>query len=112
MFDIFIFFKLKNCPYNTATIRPAPSLYANTQRRGVLMKSDSRTSDSLNVFVNQTIKLARKNINTTSGCASMLGQKNLQHTGVRERLLKTYKQLSNVLVKKYYGWWQRKVQKP
>ena len=76
------------------------------------MKSDSRTSDRLNVFVKQTIKLAHKNINTTSGCASMLGQKNLQHTGAREHLLKTYKQLSNVLVKKYYGWWERKVQKP
>ena len=36
------------------------SLYPNTQCPGIPMKSDSQTSDSLNVSVNQTIKLACK----------------------------------------------------
>ena len=45
-------------PINIAAIKPAP--YDNTQNPGVLMKSDNRTIDSLNVSVNQTIELARK----------------------------------------------------
>ena len=37
-----------------------PSLHANTQNPGILMKSDNQTIDNMNVSVNQTIKLARK----------------------------------------------------
>ena len=76
----------------------------HTQSSDVPIKSDRRTGNSSNVAFNQTIKLARKkNISNTGGCVPILGEVNLQHTGERERFLKTYRWLSNVL-KKYYGW--------
>ena len=76
-----------------------------TQSPAVPIKSDRQTGNSSNVALNQTIKLTRKkSISNTGGCALILGQVNLQHTGERECLLKNSSWLSNVLVKKYYGW--------
>ena len=64
-------------------------LQMHTQSPAVPIKSDWQTGNSSNVALKQTIKLARKkSISNKGGCAPIMGQVNLQHTGERGRFLK------------------------
>ena len=53
-FILNIFFKSKNYPQNIAAIKPASSLHAITQSPDVPMISDTWTTGSLNIALNQT----------------------------------------------------------